>query len=322
MVEAERRSVLSGLAAAALCSRAVIAPSSAAAPSSGKQAPAFYRFRMGNYEITQVSDGVLNLPLADAFAPNAKRDEVNAALEKAFLPQDRMTLVFNPSIVNTGKRLVVIDTGRGEGRSTAGLFFENMAAAGIDPKSVDTVVISHFHSDHINGLVRADGAPTFPNAVIMVSATESEFWMDDGNMARANDRLVLNFKNVRRVMAAIQSQLAFYKNEQEIESGIIAVATPGHTPGHTSFVLQSGRERLLIQSDIVIQDIFVRNPEWFAFSDLNGPQAVQTRRRFYDMAAAERLPLLGYHFPFPSIGHIAKEESHYQFIPTAWNPTL
>ncbi len=127
--------------------------------------------------------------------PNAKKDEINAALDKAFQPKDKVTIYFAPLVINTGSKLVVLDTGNGpdsaqveQGRGRQ--FPANMAAAGFDPKAVDTVVISHFHGDHVNGLLNADGTPAYPNAEILVPATEWKFWMDDGEMSRAsNDRM-------------------------------------------------------------------------------------------------------------------------------------
>src|SRR5262249_16289127 len=160
-------------------------PAHAAAPASGKQAPGFYRYKIGSHEITVVTDGARSFPLPDTFVTNAKKDEVNGALEAAYLPKDVMTLVFNPIVINTVSKVIAIDTGYGPAEaakqgSTFGLYQQNLAAAGIDARSIDTVIISHYHPDHVNGVLGADDKPAFPNAEILVPAAEHKFWMDDG----------------------------------------------------------------------------------------------------------------------------------------------
>src|ERR1700742_1927233 len=162
----------------------------ASAPIADKQAPSFYRYKVGDIMVTVVSDGKNVFKLEDTFIVNAKKDEVNAALEKAYMPRDMMTIYFAPLVLNTGGKLVVIDTGNGalakaNTKGANGLFADNLVAAGFDPKAVDMVVISHFHTDHVNGLVTADGKPAFPNAEVLVPATEWKFWTDDGEMSRA-----------------------------------------------------------------------------------------------------------------------------------------
>jgi glyoxylase-like metal-dependent hydrolase (beta-lactamase superfamily II) len=193
MTKFTRRTMLAGTAAAAAAAanpRSIVAPARAAAPTAGKQAPGFYRYRVGNYEITVVTDGARSFPLPDTFVTNVKKDDVNAALEAAHLPRDTMTLVFNPIVVNTGSKLVAIDTGYGAAEAkpntTHGQYQQNLAAAGIDAKAIDTVIISHYHPGHVNGLLGTDDKPAFPNAEILVPAAEHKFWMDDGEMSRAS----------------------------------------------------------------------------------------------------------------------------------------
>ena len=163
MTKFTRRSMLAGTAAtaAAVASpRSIVAPARAAAPAVGKQAFGLYRYKVGSHEITVVTDGARSFPLPDTFVNNAKKDDVNAALEAAHMPRDAMTLVFNPIVVNTGSKLVAIDTGYGAAEAkpntTHGQYQQNLAAAGIDAKAIDTVIISHYHPDHVNGLLDAD----------------------------------------------------------------------------------------------------------------------------------------------------------------------
>ncbi|WP_088345695.1 MULTISPECIES: MBL fold metallo-hydrolase [Rhodomicrobium] len=333
MTKLSRRAVLASAAAAtAIAASAGIAlrPAQAATPKATMQAPGFYRYKVGDIEVTVVTDGARSFPLPDNFVTNAGKAEVNAALEAAYMPKDTMTIYFSPIIVNTGSKLIVIDTGYGPAAaakpgSTAGLFQQNLAAAGIDPKSVDTVVISHFHGDHVNGLLDANSAPTFPNAEILVPAVEYKYWMDDGEMSRAPaGRMADLFRDNRKVFNdEIKKRVATYEWNKEVAPGILAQATPGHTPGHTSYVISSGTGKVFIQSDVTNNPaLFVRNPQWHATFDQDGDMAEATRRKVYDMLAAEKMLVQGFHYPFPALGHVEKDGSGYRLVPVHWTPQL
>jgi glyoxylase-like metal-dependent hydrolase (beta-lactamase superfamily II) len=231
--------------------------------------------------------------------------------------------------VNTGSKLVLIDSGLGpatftQSNGAMGQGHNNLAAAGIERTAVDTVIISHFHSDHIGGLLTADNKPAFPNAEVMVPAPEWAHWMDDAKMNAAPEAARGFFANVRRVMGALGKNVTQYEPGKEVSSGITSVATPGHTPGHTSHIVASGSGRVLVQADVTAGPsfIFVANPGWHPAFDTDGPLAEQSRRRLYDMAIAEKMLVQGYHFPFPSSGHLAKEGNGYRFVPVAWNSTM
>jgi glyoxylase-like metal-dependent hydrolase (beta-lactamase superfamily II) len=255
---------------------------------------------------------------------------VNAALEKAFMPRDIMSIYFAPLVINTGGKLVVLDTGNGaiakaNSKGANGLFADNMAAAGFDANAVDMVVISHFHGDHVNGLLTADGTPAFPNAEVLVPATEWKFWMDDGEMGRASGpRMTGLFKNNRNIFeAALKKKVTPYEWDKEVVPGMLAVETAGHTPGHTSYVLSSGSGKVFIQSDVTNNpNPFATNPGWHAFFDQDGDMAEKTRRRVYDMVVAEKLQVQGFHYPFPGLGNVEKDGSGYRVIPAPWNPTI
>jgi len=302
----------------------------AAAPVADKQAPSFYRYKVGDIQVTVVSDGKNVFKLEDSFITNAKKDEVNAALEKAFMPRDIMSIYFAPLVINTGGKLVVLDTGNGpvanvNSKGANGLFAANMAAAGIDANAVDIVVISHFHGDHVNGLLTADGTPAFPNAEVLVPATEWKFWMDDGEMSRAPaGRMQGLFKNNRNIFeAALKKKVTPYEWGKEVAPGMLAVETAGHTPGHTSYVLSSGSGKVFIQSDVTNNpNPFATNPGWHAFFDQDGDMAETTRRRVYDMVVAEKLQVQGFHYPFPGLGNVEKDGNGYRVIPAPWNPAI
>jgi len=333
MQSLSRRNMLMGALAtsAALIPPFAGRPARAAAPAVGKQTPGWYRYKVGTTEVTAVTDGARTFPLADNFVRNAPKDAVNTALAAGYWEKDKVTAPFTPVVVNTGSKLVVIDTGNGPAQYEAskgavGQFHTNLAAAGIDRSAVDTVIISHFHADHINGLLTADNKPAFPNAELLVPATEWKYWSDDGEMSKAavGSPLEGNFKNVRRVFGALGNKVAQYEAGKEIVSGITSVATPGHTPGHTSHIVASGNGKVMVQADVTaaIGLLFVRNPGWHAVFDMDGGTAEATRRKVYDMAAAEKLMIQGFHFPFPALGYVEKDGTGYRLVPAHWNPVL
>jgi glyoxylase-like metal-dependent hydrolase (beta-lactamase superfamily II) len=203
-----RRALFTGAAAvAAAAPLAARLPAHAAAPPAGTQAPGWYRYKVGSFEVTVVTDGMGRFKVPDNFVGNASKEDVGKALEAVHLDKDTMATPYNPIVVNTGAKLVLIDTGTGEAAFTStkgatGQLLTNLAAAGIDPKAIDAVIISHYHGDHVNGLLRADNSLAFPNAEILVPAGEHAFWMDDGQMSRApKGRMEDLFKNNRRVFA-------------------------------------------------------------------------------------------------------------------------
>jgi glyoxylase-like metal-dependent hydrolase (beta-lactamase superfamily II) len=325
-----RRHALAGAAALAASPLLSAAPASAAAPVADKQAPSFYRYKVGDIQVNAIFDGSTTFALDEKFVPNAKVEEVSAALDKAFLPKDKMTLLFTPLAIHTGGKTIVIDTGMGGAALAAskgqnGQFVTNLTAAGIDPKSVDMVVISHFHGDHINGLLNADNSLAFPNAEVMVPAVEWKYFMDDGEMSRAPEgRMQTVFKNARRVLeAGLKKKATPYEWGKDVAPGLLAVETIGHTPGHTSYVLSSGSDKVFIQSDVTNHPaLFVANPGWRAFFDQDPAQAETTRRKTYEMLVAEKMRVQGFHYPFPGLGNVVKDGSGYRLVPAQWNPVL
>src|SRR3954469_12320836 len=207
MIQLSRRELLAGTAATTAALALGLMPSRlrAAAPATGKQAPGFYRYKVGDFEVTQVADGARTFPMPDTFVVNQKKEDALAAAEAAYLPKGQVTIPFNPMVINTGSKLVVIDTGNGLGayeqsKGAVGQMNANMKAAGIDPAAVDIVIVSHFHGDHIGGLRMPDGKLTYPNAEIMVPAPEWAFWTDEANAAKANGFNKQQFPNVKKML--------------------------------------------------------------------------------------------------------------------------
>ncbi|HWW49470.1 MAG TPA: MBL fold metallo-hydrolase [Xanthobacteraceae bacterium] len=334
-MDVTRRQTLVGATALAAAPLVGVASSTAMAmtdktTSIDKQAPSFYRYNVGQIIVTVVSDGANTFPLQEGFVVNTPVENVRKALTDAFRPADTMTISFGPLAIKTGGKLVVVDTGMGEGafassEGAVGQFNTNFAAAGFDPKDVSTVVISHFHGDHINGLLRADGSPAFPNAEILVPEVEWKFFMSDEEMARANtERMKTVFGNARRVFdQGLKRKITPYAWDKEVVPGLQSISAPGHTPGHTSFVLSSGSDKVFIQSDVTNDpDLFVRNPGWHAGFDQDPELAEKTRRRVYEMLVSERMKVQGFHYPFPGVGHIEKDGAGYRLVPVQWSPNL
>jgi glyoxylase-like metal-dependent hydrolase (beta-lactamase superfamily II) len=280
-----------------------------------------HRYAIGDIEVTVLSDGFRATPLEN-YIRNASTAEIAAALKGAGLPTDHVRNTYAPIVLTTGGECVLIDTGNGEGvfaqsRGERGRLQQNLVAAGIDRNAIDIVVISHFHADHVNGLLTADNKRAFPNAEIKVPEVEWTFWMDDAEMGRAPaGRMTELFQNNRRVFDALGREVSTYAWDEEVARGVIAVGTPGHSIGHTSYMVGSGGQRVFVQSDVNNNAaVFVPNPHWHAFFDQDPVQAEETRRRVYEMLVAERMPVQAYHHAFPALSLVEKAGHGYRLIP-------
>ncbi|MBV9556009.1 MAG: MBL fold metallo-hydrolase [Pseudolabrys sp.] len=318
MIDLSRRTLLAAAAAVPAAGAAMPILTTPAKAAAGN-ATGVYRYKVGDAEIVQLADGARTFPLPDGFIVNLDKDKTIAATAAAYMPAGQMTIPFSPMVVNTGSKLVAIDTGNGLGafaasKGAVGQTRGNMEVAGIDPAKVDIVLISHFHGDHIGGLRNADGSPAYPNAEIKVPATEYAFWMDDANQSKANGFNKGQFASVKKTMDGLK--VTQYDAGKEVAPGITSIATPGHTPGHTSFVIASGNGKIMVQSDVCnVPLIFMEHPERHAVFDNDGALAETTRRKFYDMVAAEKMMVTGYHFPFPCVGHVEKSADGYRLVP-------
>jgi glyoxylase-like metal-dependent hydrolase (beta-lactamase superfamily II) len=328
MTQLTRRHLLAGAALASAATIAPSAPSQAAAPPTGKQAAGFYRYKVGTHEVTVVTDGVNKFRFPDGFVANKSRDEVNAGWAELYGTKDEMVVPYTPIVVNTGSKLVVIDTGTGEAnfersKGASGQFHSNLKAAGISPDQVDMVIISHFHGDHINGLLDKDNKLAFPKAEVLVPAPEWKYFMDDAEMAKqTSDRMKGVFAGLRKVFDALDRKVTQYEAGKEVAPGITSVATHGHTPGHMSFVIAQGNGKVFVQSDVTNNPLFVRNPGWHLMFDQDPQTAEATRRKTYDMVVAEKMMVQGFHYPFPALAYIEKNGNGYREVPVPWNPTI
>jgi glyoxylase-like metal-dependent hydrolase (beta-lactamase superfamily II) len=319
MTDLTRRSVLVGAAATVALAADPVA---AAVPAANKQASGVYRTKIGSYELTTVYDGTWFRKVDDKFVKNVDFVQVQKAIADSFLPPDTVPTSFSPLLVNTGRKLVLIDTGTGgQLGPTTGLMGAALAAAGVRPQQIDTILISHFHPDHINGIKDKDGRKVFANAEIMVSAPEWAFWMDDARLAAAADGMKTQFLNARRIFRDIAGEVKRFEPGAELAPGITSIAAFGHTPGHCAFSVASGSQSTLVLSDTTNHPwLFARHPEWQGAFDTDGAKAVETRKRMLDRAAADKMLVHGYHFPFPASGYIVKSANGYDLVPAMWQP--
>jgi glyoxylase-like metal-dependent hydrolase (beta-lactamase superfamily II) len=317
----DRRTIVAGAAAMSAASvTGLPSASEAAAPLATTQVPGFYRYKIGDLQITAINDGVARRPL-EGFIRNAELPAVQKVLAEAALPTDAVTIPFTTLVINDGRKLTLLDTGNGNmGAPTSGTWMSNFRAAGFTPEQVDTVVISHFHGDHINGLRLREGNAVFTNAEVMVPEAEWAFWMDEARAAAAPEGMKPAFANVRRVFDPIKAQVKPYKAGAEVVAGVNAIAAAGHTPGHTTFVV--GGKLLALSDTTNLPALFAANPGWHAIFDMDAGAAEAMRRRMLDMAIADKLQVAFYHAPFPATGHIVKDGAGYRLLPIAWNPAV
>jgi glyoxylase-like metal-dependent hydrolase (beta-lactamase superfamily II) len=308
----DRRSLLFATAAG-LAAGTGLAPRGAAA-----QAANVHRTPVGALEVLVVHDGFVVRPdVTTGFIPGATREQILAALQAVGETGPAMQNPYNVTFVKGPRGLIIFDAGTGgiSGPQT-GTLVANMRAAGLDPAQVTQVIQTHFHPDHIGGLTTQDGTPVFANATVHVPAREWAFWLDEGEESRAAESRRANFALARRRFAAYQGKVSTFQPGAEVAPGITAVATPGHSPGHTSFLVADGGQQLMVIGDAVTTPaFFMFNPEWFPVLDMDPAQAVETRKRLLDRLATDRIPVTGYHFPMPATGRIERAGSGYRLVP-------
>jgi len=300
-----RRQALTAAAALPLAAGAMTAatrPAAAAADMMGMGMAPYHRFKLGGFEVTTLLAGTRTVPDPQTiFGLSTPPEDFAAAAEAAFIPTDRAQFFFTPTVVNTGTELVLFDTGLNPDGITAAL-----AAAGYAPDQVDTVVITHMHGDHIGGLSGEAGA-TFPNARYVTGATEHNHWSGAAN------------ENFDAKVRPLNDQIAFVDDGGAVTSGITAMAAFGHTPGHMTYMIESEGQGLVLIADLANHYVFsLARPDWEVRFDMDKPAAAATRRRVLGMLAADRLPFIGYHMPFPALGYVAAEGDGFRYVPASY----
>lgn len=311
------------LAGAALAAPQIMVRAAFAQPSMAATMPAgFERFMLGRFEVTVLSDGHRTVPEPQSiFGTDQPVETVEALLADNYLPTDRMQFTFAPTLVNTGDDLVLFDTGNGEGGREGGVgqMLANLRASGYAPEDVTVVVITHMHPDHIGGLTEA-GAPTFPDARYVTGQVEYDFWTSADRVGTPAEGL---HQAVMASVAPLAEQMSFVGDGDAPVSGITAMAAFGHTPGHMVYRLDSDDRSLVLIADTANHFVLsVQRPDWEVRFDADKAAAAQTRRNVLGMIAADRLPFIGYHMPFPSVGFLEPLGEGFRFIPESYQLDL
>jgi glyoxylase-like metal-dependent hydrolase (beta-lactamase superfamily II) len=299
----------------------VAAMAAAAAPVK-TQAPGFFRMALGDFEITALYDGYFEAE--QSLFKNATPQEMTKLLAHSFVNKKSIQSAVSAYLINTGANLVLVDTGSAKCFGpTLGALPENLKAAGYDASQIDTVVITHLHPDHACGLLNADGKLAFPNATLRTAQAESDYWMSETIAAKAPKEAQGFFKQARESVQPYIDAGKFkpFTGNETIVPGIVAVATPGHTPGHTSYRVTSKDQNLLVLGDLIHSYAmqFPRPGIAIAF-DVDSAKAIPTRKKIFSEAAQQQTWLAGTHLPFPGIGQIRAEGSGYAWVPVQYAP--
>lgn len=324
-----RRRLLTLTAAGAAAGAGLLAapgPLLAKGPMGLPQAPYFYRFKLGDAEATVVSDGQLPLGDPNTFLVGMPREEIARRLLDNFLP-DNATLEQNVLVVNFGgQRTVLFDLGMGTSKvfgEGQGRLLANLRAAGIDPASIDALVMSHAHIDHCGGIMAADGSRNYPNAQLYIAQSDFEYWTSEDKVpANAPGRAAF-IKQARDNLLPNRDRTVFFKDGQEFLPGVTALAAPGHTVGHTIFHIQSGNQQLCYIGDLAHHPVLLlERPRTQFIYDTDPPQSAETRVRLMTMLAEKRIPILAYHFAWPGVGNVAKVGDGFRYFPQAMQMVL
>lgn len=286
-----------------------------------QQISGVYHRKIGDIVVTALSDGYNDGNLE--ILKNIDVDKARAVLVAAFRPVRRISI--NAFLVHTKGGMVLIDTGTGGSlSSTNGFLLRNLAAAGLKPQEVNAVLLTHMHPDHSAGLTNVEtGKPFFPNAELVMHEAEPRYWLDDGEMAKApNDRVRSLFEHSRSQVAPYKAQTRLFRGG-EVFPGIVAMPIPGHTPGHTGFMISSGGQQLLIWGDVVhIPEVQVALPDTGTNFDVDYELARQSRKRVLDQVASDRLLVTGMHLHFPGFHYVARQGDGYVLHAEAWQHGL
>jgi glyoxylase-like metal-dependent hydrolase (beta-lactamase superfamily II) len=295
----------------------------AAAPMVRIQVPGYYRMQLGQFEITALFDG--RVKLDTQLLRDVQPVDLNRLLARQFVGNPKMATAINAYLINTGSRLVLVDSGAGTLLGPAdGHVVANLKASGYDPSQVDVVLITHMHGDHIGGLNDAAGRPVYSDANIFVAKAESDFWLSEKNAENAPEQKKRNFEMARTVAAPYlaNGKWQTFVPGRELVPGIRAMDAKGHTPGHTAYIVESDTQKMVIWGDVVhAYAVQFAKPNVSIDFDTDRQQAVLTRRELMREIAADGSFVAGMHLPFPGIGHIRPEgKESYAWVSVEFGP--
>ena len=308
-----RRGFMAGAASLAAAGALTGQPgTAAAAEQKGPAMPTTHRFMVGDFEVTTFLDG--SRPgdgPHPTFGADQPAEAVQELMTENFLPPSQTVNFFTPVLVNTGSELILFDTGLGAGaRPSMGNLASLMQESGYSPDQVDAVVLTHFHGDHIGGLME-NGAPTFANARYFAGAREYDYWTKEATGDSA--------ANVQNTVVPLAEKMSFLDDGGSVASGITAMAAFGHTPGHMIFNLESGSERLVLTADTANHFVAsLQRPDWEVRFDVDKAMAAETRKRVFGMLAADKVAFAGYHMPFPAVGFVEPHGPGFRFVPVSY----
>ena len=307
---------------AAVCATVAL-QAAAAPPQLSTQAPGFYRQALGDMQVTALYDGVVDLPTS--LLQGLDEEGIQRLLARMFIggPRGVQTAV-NAYLVHTGRQLLLIDTGAGSCFGpTLGQMPAHLKAVGYTPADVDAVLITHMHGDHLCGLLDDKGQPAFPEATVWAVKADADYWLSPQQAAAAPKEMQAFFAMSRRAAAPYQAagRLRTFAEDEAIVPGVRALATHGHTPGHTSFLVGTGAQALLVWGDIVHSHaVQFSHPEVSIEFDVDPRAAIASRQKLLAQAARETWWVGGAHLPFPGIGHVRSEPSGYAWVPVEYGP--
>lgn len=300
-----------------------LATAHAGGPQQKTQVPGWYRTLVGDFEVTALYDGFIDLKPKDLMK-HTRPGEVERGLRRHYVAGDAVQTSVNAYLVNTGQQLVLVDTGTADAMGpTLGHLVPNLKAAGYDPSQVDLVLLTHLHGDHAAGLLTPEGQPVFPKARVMAAAPEGAFWLDDAVKSRAPKDVQPFFDMAMKAARPYQAsgQWTTFQPGAQIAPGITAVATPGHTPGHSSFLFESQGQKLLVLGDLVhVGMVQFPHPEAAVNFDIDDRAAVASRKRLFAQAARDGTLLAGAHLDFPGLGRLRTEGKGYRWVPVIFSP--
>ena len=303
---------------------APLAEAQAAAPAQQRsQVPGYYRAAFGDFEVTALFDGVV--PLAPGLLKGLAADEIQTLLARMFLETTPgVQTAVNAFLIHTGQKLVLVDAGAAACFGpTLGRIQDNLKAAGYRPEQVDTVLLTHMHADHLCGLRDAQGRAAFPNATVRVAARDAGFWLDEKTAASAPKEMQGFFRMASEAVAPYREagRLSTFEPGEVLLPGVTAMATNGHTPGHSAFLFESQGRRLLVWGDLVHSHAvqFARPAVSIEF-DSDPAQAIATRRQVFEQAASQGWSIAGAHLPFPGLGRVGREGATYRWVPAEFGP--
>lgn len=321
----DKRAFTASLAKGAVAALALLSFLVSAAPVAKQQhqVPGYYRMNLGEFEVTALYDGYVDLD--PALLKGIDADNLEALFSRMFVPaKDGVQTAVNAYLINTGTELVLVDVGAAQCFGpTLGNIASNLKASGYQPEQVSMVLLTHLHPDHACGLRNSDGSATYPNATVHVPRAEAEYWLDEALAATMPEAAQPFFRMAQTAVEPYVSRkrLKQYGRDTELLPGVRTVPTNGHTPGHNAYLFQSEGQDLMVWGDIVhSHTVQFARPDVSIEFDVDRAKALATRKEMFNDAARNRFWVAGAHLPFPGLGHVRRDGAAFSWVPVEYGP--